>query len=41
MNFIINKILLIMKLIVNDFVVNDTRCHIIVNINVIVLFNLS
>ena len=36
-----NDIWLSMELIVNDFVVNDTRCYIIVNINIIVLFNLS
>ena len=40
MNFIINRILLIIELIINDFVVNDTRCYIIVDIYVIVLFNL-
>ena len=40
MDFIVNGILLIMKLIVNDFVVNDTRCYVIVSVDVIVLFNL-
>ena len=29
-----------MELVINDFVVNNTRCHVIVNINVIILFNL-